>query len=108
MIKPWHREQMATILQTTLYDLIFLYENDCILIQVWLKCVPKIPVDDTPREVQIMGGTRIGENTLSELTTPVRLHSSLGYTTLGKKMILQIQCKGHGWGQGQGQVSYRT
>ena len=62
----WGRDKMATISQMTLSKPIFLNENIQIPIKIWLKFVPKAPINNIPTMVQIMAWRRPGDKPLSE------------------------------------------
>ena len=51
---------MANILQTTFWNLFFLNENSCSLIQILLKIFPKVPIN-TLAFVDIMAWYRTAE-----------------------------------------------
>ena len=57
---------MATILADNIFKLIFLNENDIILIQISLKFVPRSPIDNKPALVQVMAWRRTGDKPLPE------------------------------------------
>ena len=48
------------------FQLHFLNENDIILIQIWLKYVPRSPIDNNPALVQVMAWRRTGDKPLPE------------------------------------------
>ena len=58
--------QMDAISQTTFCKCIFLNENVWIPIQIWLRFVPKGPINNIPAMVQIMAWRRPGDKPLSE------------------------------------------
>ena len=49
-----------------IFKCIFINETFCIWIQIWLKFVPKVPIDNNPALVQIMACRRIDDKSLSE------------------------------------------
>ena len=57
---------MASILADNIFKLIFLNENDRILIKISLKFVPKGPIDNKPALVQVMAWCRTGTRPLPE------------------------------------------
>ena len=57
---------MAVTLADDIFKCIFSYENDRIPIQISLKLVPKIPIDNKPAQVQVMAWSRRGDKPLSE------------------------------------------
>ena len=57
---------MAVILADNIFSSIFLNENDWIIIQISLKCVPRSPIDNKPALVQVMAWRRIGDKPLPE------------------------------------------
>ena len=57
---------MAAILSDDIFKCIFLNENDKILIQISLKCVPGSTIDNKPALVQVMAWHRIGDKPLPE------------------------------------------
>ena len=59
-------DKMATILADNNFKCIFLNENDRILIQIWLKFVPRNPADNNPALVYVMAWRRRGDKPLSE------------------------------------------
>ena len=65
MFSLWGWDKMVAILQMTFWTLIFLYEN-CILVQISLKFVPRGSINNKPWLVQIMAWRQIGARPLSE------------------------------------------
>ena len=59
-------DKMAAILADDIFKCIFLNENDRISIQIWLKFVPRSPIDNKPALVQAMAWRRIGDKPLPE------------------------------------------
>ena len=57
---------MAVILAVDIFKCIFFNENDRITIQISLKFVPMIPIDNTPELVQVMAWCRTGDKPLFE------------------------------------------
>ena len=57
---------MAANLAEDIFKCIFLNENDGILIQIWLKFVPKTPINNTPALVQVMAWRRTDDKPLPE------------------------------------------
>ena len=55
---------MAVILTDDNFKCIFLNKNDRILIRIWLKFVPKSPIDNVPALVQVMAWRRTGNKPL--------------------------------------------
>ena len=55
---------MAAILADDIFNCIFLNENDRILIQISLKYVPKIPIDNKLALVQVMAWRQAGDKPL--------------------------------------------
>ena len=64
MINSSPRDKMAAILSDDIFNCIFVYENDRILIQVSLKFVPTSPIDNNPALVQVMAWRRTGDKPL--------------------------------------------
>ena len=52
---------MAAVLADDIFKCIFLNENDRIPIQISLKFVPKIPIDNKRALVQVMAWRRTGD-----------------------------------------------
>ena len=55
---------MAAILTDNIFKCIFLNENDRIQIQISLKLVARIPIDNKPALVQVMAWHRTGDKPL--------------------------------------------
>ena len=55
---------MATILNNDIFNLIFLYENLCILIQFSSKFISRSPINNTPILIQIMAQCLTGDKQL--------------------------------------------
>ena len=55
---------MAAILADDIFKCIFLNEKDRIPIQISLKLVPRIPIDNKPALVQVMAWRRTGDKPL--------------------------------------------
>ena len=58
--------KMAAILANNIFECIFLNENDRIPIQISLKFVPRIPIDNKAALVQVMAWRWTGNNPLPE------------------------------------------
>ena len=58
--------QNGRLLADNIFKLIFLNENDRILIKISLKLVPKGPIDNKPALVQVMAWRRTGDRPLPE------------------------------------------
>ena len=48
VLTRWGRDKIAAISQTTFFKCIFLNENVWISLKIWLKCVPKVPINNIP------------------------------------------------------------
>ena len=59
-------DKMAAILADDRFKCIFLNENDRILNQISLKCVPRSPIDNKPALVQVMAWHPTGNKPFSE------------------------------------------
>ena len=59
-------DKMAAILADDIFKCIFSNENDRIPIQISLKLVPRIPIDNKLALVQVMAWRRTGDKPLSE------------------------------------------
>ena len=57
---------MAAILADYIFKYISLNENDKIPIQISLKLVPRIPIDNNPALVQVIARRRTGDKPLPE------------------------------------------
>ena len=57
---------MAPILADGIFKCIFLSENDKILVQISLKCVPMSQIYNKPALVHVMAWCQIGNKPLSE------------------------------------------
>ena len=57
---------MAAILADDIFKCIFLNENDRIPIQIWLKFIPRNPIDNKPALVRVMAWCRTGDKPLPE------------------------------------------
>ena len=57
---------MATILVDDIFKCICVNENDRILIQIWLKYVPRCPIDNKAALVHVMVWRRLGDKPLPE------------------------------------------
>ena len=57
---------MAPILADTIFKYIFVNEKFCILINILLKFVPKVQINNIPALIQIMAWRWIGNKSLSE------------------------------------------
>ena len=66
VLTPLPRDKMAAILADDIFKCIFLNENDRILIQISLKFVPRIPIDNKAVLVQVMAWCRAGTKPLSK------------------------------------------
>ena len=55
---------MAAILTDSIFNCIFLNENDRIPIQISLKYVPRSPIDNKPALVQVMAWHHTGDKPL--------------------------------------------
>ena len=58
---------MAAVLASDILKIHFLNENDRIPIKILLKFISRIPIDNKPVLVQVMGWRLIGERPLPEL-----------------------------------------
>ena len=56
---------MAANLADDIFECIFLNGNDRI-IQIWMKFIPRSPIDNKPTLVQVMAWCRAGNKPLSE------------------------------------------
>ena len=52
---------MPAILADDIFKCIFVYQNGRISIQISLKLIPKIPIDNKPALVQVMAWRRTGD-----------------------------------------------
>ena len=75
---------MVTILQTA-----FSNENDCILIRISLKFVPKGPIDSKAALVQVVALHRTGDKPLPE-SVHRRIYAALGGDELIENAALTI------------------
>ena len=57
---------MTAILEDDIFKCIFLNENDQIPIQISLKLIPRIPIDNKSALVQVMAWHRTGDKPLPE------------------------------------------
>ena len=79
----WGGDKMATISQTTLSNAFSSLKMLRVLIKIWLKFVPKGPINNIPALVKIMAWRRPGDKPLSEpmmirLLTAMRHSASMG------------------------------
>ena len=59
-------DKMAVIFTDDIFKLIFMNENDIILIQISLRFVPRSLIDNNPSLVRVMAWRRTGNNPLPE------------------------------------------
>ena len=59
-------DKMASIFADGIFKYILLNKNDIISIQIWMKFVPKSPIDNKPALVRVMAWGRTGDKPLSE------------------------------------------
>ena len=73
-------DKMAAILADNIFKCIFLNENVRILIQISLKFVPKVPMDNKSALVQIMACRLFGAKPLPKDDDPIyrRIYAALG------------------------------
>ena len=66
VLSHWGRDTMAVIFQTTFFKCIFSNRNLWISLNISMKYVPKVRIDNIPALVQIMAWRRPGDTPLSK------------------------------------------
>ena len=66
LLTHWGRDKNGCHFSDDIFKCIFLNENVWISIEISLKFVPKVPINDIPALVQIMAWRRPGDKPLSE------------------------------------------
>ena len=66
MVNSFHLDKLATILADDIFKCTFVYENYRIQIQISLKLVPEIPIDNKSALVQVIPWHRTSDMPLPE------------------------------------------